>query len=63
MVNYDPLISKTVEVWYCANCDDQPPWRAEQLYNCPNCKKDSLVIKAERFQNLTTETDGTARHV
>jgi rubrerythrin len=62
-MNFDSLMGKSAQVYFCNQCDDQPPWRAEKIENCPTCKTTEGVVGAQRFQNLTTETDGTTRNV
>lgn len=61
-MNFDSLMGKTAQVYFCLGCDDQEPWRAETIKACPTCKLTDDVKSAQRFQNLTTETDGTIRN-
>ena len=60
-MNFDSLMGKSAKVWFCFNCDDQAPWRAEEIVKCQTCSETSSVRAAMRFQNLTTESDGTVR--
>lgn len=60
-MKYDSLMGKSANVYFCIVCDDQAPWRAEKIEKCPTCKSPDGVIAAQRFQNLTTEKDGTVR--
>lgn len=60
-MNFDSLMGKSAKVYFCIDCDDQAPWRAEEIVKCPSCDKTSGVMAAQRFQNLTTEKDGTVR--
>lgn len=60
-VNFDSLMGKSAKVYFCMDCDDQPPWRAEDVVKCPSCHSAGGVKAAQRFQNLTTEADGTVR--
>lgn len=62
-MNFDSLMGKSAQVYFCLVCDDQAPWRAEEVKPCPTCKVTESVTMAQRFQNLTTETDGTVRNV
>jgi hypothetical protein len=62
-MNFDSLMGKNAEVYFCLVCDDQPPWRAEEVKACPTCNSTDDVAMAQRFQNLTTENDGRVRHV
>jgi hypothetical protein len=55
-------MGKSAKVYFCVVCDDQSPWQAEKLQPCPTCGKTDDVVMAQRFQNLTTEADGTVRH-
>lgn len=63
IVNFDSLMGKSAKVWFCVFCDDQPPWKADEKQACPTCKSKEDVLAAKRFQNLTTEEDGTVRNV
>lgn len=60
-MKYDSLMGKVASVFFCITCDDQAPWRAEKIEKCPTCKSTDGVVAAQRFQNLTTEKDGTVR--
>lgn len=60
-MNLDHLRGMSAKVWFCTNCDDQPPWKADKIYDCPMCGTADSVMAAQRFQNLTTEDDGTVR--
>lgn len=62
-MNFDSLMGKSAQVYFCLGCDDQVPWRAEVVKACPTCKTTEDVIKAQRFQNMTTEADGTVRNL
>lgn len=62
-MNFDSLMGKVAQVYFCLGCDDQPPWRAEEVKICPTCKVTDDVTAAQRFQNMTTEADGKVRHV
>ena len=35
-MNFDSLMGKSAKVWFCYSCDDQPPWRAEEVKGVPN---------------------------
>ena len=61
-MNFDSLMGKSAKVYFCVFCDDQPPWRAEEVQPCPTCGETEDVMAAQRFQNLTTETEGTTRN-
>lgn len=62
-MNFDSLMGESAKVWFCMSCDDQPPWRTEEVKPCPTCKVTNDVTLAQRFQNLTTEADGRVRQV
>jgi DnaJ-class molecular chaperone len=52
-----------MSVYYCLGCDDQPPWKSDDIKPCPTCKTTGDVTAATRFQNLTTDKDGHAHVV
>lgn len=62
-MSYDSLMGKSAQVFFCLRCDDQAPWRADGTQPCPSCGTMEDVVAAQRFQNLTTEADGTTRNV
>lgn len=50
-------------VWFCIaeTCDDQSPWKAEEVVKCPGCGKTDDVTRAVRFGNLETDENGNRR--
>jgi DnaJ-class molecular chaperone len=49
-----------MSVYFCLSCDDQPPWKSDDIKPCPTCKTTGDVTAATRFQNLTTDKHGQA---
>lgn len=60
-MNLDHLRGVSRKVFFCLDCDDQAPWIADDIVKCPTCKSAAGVTAAQRFQNLTTEEDGSVR--
>lgn len=45
------------QVWFCLFCDDQEPWKAQELQACPTCKTAADVTRAVRFGNMDSKGD------
>lgn len=48
-------------VYFCMNCDDQPPWKADRVYDCPTCRSADSVETAKRFTNMDEQNNCQAK--